>query len=86
MQSTRMSSSASGVLTAEELAAGPPVIDVRPLLQSRSTDENSQVVKQMAKAAVMYDARAILKRVSVLKQQRLRTGTAAHAARAGEWA
>ena len=42
--------------------------------------------QQMAKAAVMYDARAILKRVSVLKQQRLRTGTAAHAARAGEWA
>ena len=40
----------------------------------------------MAEAAVMYDARAILKRVSVLKQQRLRTGTAAHAARAGEWA
>ena len=35
----------------------------------------------MAKAAVMYDARAILKHVSVLKQQRLRTGTAAHAAR-----
>ena len=33
-----------------------------------------------------YDARAILKRVSVLKQQRLRTGTAAHAASAGEWA
>ena len=29
--------------------------------------------QQMAKAAVMYDARAILKRVSVLKQQRLRT-------------
>ena len=42
--------------------------------------------QQMAKAAVTYDARAILKRVSVLKQQRLRTGTAAHAARAGEWA
>ena len=42
--------------------------------------------QQMAKAAVMYDARAILKRVSVLKQQRLRTGTAAHAAHAGEWA
>ena len=42
--------------------------------------------QQMAKAAVIYDARAILKRVSVLKQQRLRTGTAAHAARAGEWA
>ena len=44
----------------------------------------------MAKTAVMYDARAILKRVTVLKQQRLRTGTAAHAARAawraGEWA
>lgn len=54
MQSTRMSSSASGVLTAEELAAGPPVIDVRPLLQSRSTDENSQVVKQMAKAAASW--------------------------------
>ena len=33
-----------------------------------------------------YDARAILKRVSVLKQQRLRTGTAAHAASAGKWA
>ena len=32
--------------------------------------------QQMAKAAVMYDARAILKRVTVLKQQRLRTGTA----------
>ena len=43
-------------------------------------------MQQMAKAAVMYDARAILKRVSVLKQQCLRTGTAAHAARAGEWA
>ena len=42
--------------------------------------------QQIAKAAVMYDARAILKRVSVLKQQRLRTGTAAHAAHAGEWA
>ena len=40
----------------------------------------------MAKAAVMYDARAILKRVTVLKQQRLRTGTAAHAALASEWA
>ena len=42
--------------------------------------------QQMAKAAVMYDARAILKRVTVLKQQRLRTGTAAHAALASEWA
>ena len=41
--------------------------------------------QQMAKAAVMYDARAILTRVTVLKQQRLRTGTAAHAALASEW-
>ena len=40
----------------------------------------------MAKAAVMYIARTILRRVSVLKQQRLRTGTVAHAAIAGEWA
>ena len=42
--------------------------------------------QQMAKAAVMYDARAILKRVSVIKQQRLCTGMAANAAGAGEWA
>ena len=36
----------------------------------------------------LYDARAILKRISVLKQQRLRTGTGrhTHAAHAGEWA
>ena len=39
-----------------------------------------------APVKVMYDARAILKRVSVLKQRRLRTGTAAHAAHASEWA
>ena len=36
--------------------------------------------QQIAKAAVMYDARAILKRVTVLKQTCLRAGTAAHAA------
>ena len=35
--------------------------------------------QQIAKAAVMYDARAILKRVTVLKQTCLRAGTAAHA-------
>ena len=36
--------------------------------------------QQIAKASVMYDARAILKRVNVLKQTCLRAGTAAHAA------
>ena len=36
--------------------------------------------QQIAKAAVMYDARAILKRVTVLKQTCLRAGTAVHAA------
>ena len=36
--------------------------------------------QQIAKAALMYDARANLKRVTVLKQTCLRMGTAAHAA------
>ena len=38
--------------------------------------------QQIAKAATMYDARAILKRVTVgsSKQTCLKTGTAAHAA------
>ena len=34
----------------------------------------------MAKAAVMYDAKAINKRVTVLKQHNLRTAMAANAA------
>ena len=37
-------------------------------------------VQQMAKAATMYDARAILKRVTILKQRRVRTVTAADVA------
>ena len=39
--------------------------------------------QRITKAAVMYDAKAILKQVVVLKQRCLRTGTAAHAATAG---
>ena len=46
--------------------------------------------QHLAKAAVMYDARAILKRVTACAQASsnacLRTGTAAHAALASEWA
>ena len=39
--------------------------------------------QRITKAAVMYDAKAILKQVVVLKQRCLRTGTATHAATAG---
>ena len=39
--------------------------------------------QRITKAAVMFDAKAILKQVVVLKQRCLRTGTATHAATAG---
>ena len=39
--------------------------------------------QRITKAAVMHDAKAILKQVVVLKQRCLRTGTATHAATAG---
>ena len=39
--------------------------------------------QRITKAAVMHDAKAILKQVVALKQRCLRTGTAAHAAATG---
>ena len=42
--------------------------------------------QQVSKAATMHDARAILKQVTVIKQNCLQTGTAAHAAPASGWA
>ena len=46
--------SASHLLTAADLAAGPPVIDVSALLTSDSVDAGSDVVKQMNKAATSW--------------------------------
>ena len=46
--------SASHLLTAADLAAGPPVIDVSALLTSDSVDAGSDVVKQINKAATSW--------------------------------